>query len=42
LVLLVLVRQPLPISLEVMNDDLLALPPREAALRIARSMRPAQ
>jgi sugar phosphate isomerase/epimerase len=32
---------PLPISLEVIDDDLLALPPAEAARRIAASMRPA-
>ena len=30
----------LPISLEVIDDDLLALPPAEAARRIAASMRP--
>lgn len=31
---------PLPVSLEVIDDDLLALPPVEAARRIAASMRP--
>jgi sugar phosphate isomerase/epimerase len=30
----------LPISLEIIDDDLLALPPRVAAQRMARSMRP--